>query len=87
MFVEVQWACRDDIGDAAWQHYDSGTMTNVQGGSSVGFTLSVSAPSDLEVGVRCLALVIADEVGSSVKTYNFHSAHVRDLTPSIFQLV
>lgn len=62
--VEVQWSCRDDVGDAAWQHDDSGAQTNVPGGSTLEFTLSVSVPSDLEVGVKCTALIVADEVSS-----------------------
>ena len=62
--VEVQWACRDTFGDAAWQREDSGAMTDVEGGSEVEFTLTVSAPDDLEAGVKCVALVVADEVTS-----------------------
>ena len=64
--VEVQWACHDDFGASGWQHTDSGVQTNVEGGTTVEFTVSLSAPSDLEAGVTCVALIIADEVSELI---------------------
>lgn len=60
--VDVQWAWRDFFGGAAWQREYSGAVTDIEGGSEVELTLTVSAPSDLEAGVKCVALVVADEV-------------------------
>ena len=64
--MEVQWACRDDFGASGWQHTDSGVQTDVEGGTTVEFTVSLSAPSDLEAGVTCVALIIADEVSELI---------------------
>lgn len=61
--MDIRWACRDsDFEDNAWAHVESDGFENVSGGAEVEFTVSVSAPAGIAAGIKCVALVIADEV-------------------------
>lgn len=71
--MEVQWACRDSFGDDAWGHNDDGPQEDVNGGAPITFTVSVTAPKDLEAGVKCVALVVADEVRETQRGWVFFS--------------
>lgn len=61
--VGVEWACRDnDFEENVWTHTQTDAYENVQGGVDLEFTVSVTAPAGVRAGMKCVALVVADEV-------------------------
>lgn len=61
--VDVEWACRDsDFEESVWTHTQTDAYEAVQGDTDLEFTVSVTAPAGVRAGIKCVALVIADEV-------------------------
>eukprot|EP00903_Cladosiphon_okamuranus_P013013 g12142.t1 len=63
--IDVEWACRDSSFELkSWTHTQSPSSgyENVDGGVELEFTVTVSVPSGVKAGIRCVALVVADEV-------------------------
>lgn len=68
--VEVEWACRDD-GLKKWTHNYPESIPNVPSGTEMEFTVTVTVPAGVTAGIRCVALVIADEVCSRSCGFGF----------------
>lgn len=65
--IDVEWACRDSAFELnAWTHTQSPSSgyEDVDGGAELEFSVTVSVPAGVTAGIRCVALVVADEVGA-----------------------
>lgn len=63
--IDIEWACRDsDFEKKAWTHTQSPPegFEDIEGDQELDFTVSVTVPSKVTAGIRCVALVVADEV-------------------------
>lgn len=61
--VDVEWACRDDE-ENKWTHNYPESIDDVPSGTEMEFTVTATVPAGVTAGIRCVALVIADEVCS-----------------------